>query len=315
MKLLLTMLILMTFSISGIVIARTVTSTNPEYQKTYEDIQKTLGQVPTFFKGIPESSLPAAWEEMKNVELSSSTVLPGRVKELIGLAVAAQIPCAYCIYFHTEAAKMNGASDAEIKEALSMAAISRHWSTYINGIQYNEVDFRKDTDKVVATMKENMSRALDTKTTSESPEQIVVTDSASAYKDIEKTLGSVPGFLRAFPEESISGVWKMMKSIEINPETELSSKTKELIALAVDAQVPCRECAYMHTETAKINGASTLEINEAVAMASNTRFWSTVLNGSQTDEKTFRKEVSQIMKHVKYQSTKKVGMTAITKSE
>jgi AhpD family alkylhydroperoxidase len=45
------------------------------------------------------------------------------------LAVTAQIPCRYCIYFHTAAAKANGASDEEIKETVATAAVARHWST------------------------------------------------------------------------------------------------------------------------------------------------------------------------------------------
>ena len=36
---------------------------------------------------------------------------------------------------HRQAAKLNGATDAEIREAVAMAAISRHWSTVLNGMQ------------------------------------------------------------------------------------------------------------------------------------------------------------------------------------
>jgi AhpD family alkylhydroperoxidase len=79
-----------------------------------QDIQKTLGFVPQFFTKFPESALPGAWEEMKTLQLNPHTALPGKTKELIGLGVAAQIPCKYCIFAHTEFAKLNGASDAEI---------------------------------------------------------------------------------------------------------------------------------------------------------------------------------------------------------
>ena len=48
---------------------------------------------------------------MKTLQLNPNTALPGRTKELIGLAVAAQIPCHYCIVAHTEFAKLNGASE------------------------------------------------------------------------------------------------------------------------------------------------------------------------------------------------------------
>jgi AhpD family alkylhydroperoxidase len=69
------------------------------------------------------------------VRLNPATKLDGKTKELIGLAVAAQIPCHYCVYFHTAAARLNGATDQEIREAVGMPAISRHWSTVLNGMQ------------------------------------------------------------------------------------------------------------------------------------------------------------------------------------
>jgi AhpD family alkylhydroperoxidase len=93
------------------------------------DIQKTLGFVPQFFLKFPEGMLAGAWEEMKTLQLNPHTALAGRTKELIGLGVAAQIPCHYCIYAHTSFARLNGASDTEIGEAVAMAALTRHWST------------------------------------------------------------------------------------------------------------------------------------------------------------------------------------------
>ncbi len=96
---------------------------------TYRDIEATLGSVPTFFKLFPEEGIGGAWAEFKTVQLNPKSALSGKEKELIGLAVAAQVPCSYCIYFHTAAAKANGATDAEVREAVAMAAITRHWST------------------------------------------------------------------------------------------------------------------------------------------------------------------------------------------
>jgi AhpD family alkylhydroperoxidase len=118
-------------------------------QATYRDIEQTLGSVPTFFKMFPESGIPGAWAEFKAVQLNPKTALNGKTKELIGLAVAAQIPCHYCIYFHTAAAKLNGATDAEIREAVAMAAISRHWSTVLNGMQIDLDGFKRETDTVL----------------------------------------------------------------------------------------------------------------------------------------------------------------------
>ena len=118
-------------------------------QATYRDIEQTLGSVPGFFKAFPESGIAGAWSEFKSVQLNPKTKLDGKTKELIGLAVAAQVPCQYCVYFHTAAAKLNGATDEEVREAVAMAAIARHWSTVLNGMQIDLVAFKRETDAVL----------------------------------------------------------------------------------------------------------------------------------------------------------------------
>jgi AhpD family alkylhydroperoxidase len=126
---------------------------------TYRDIEATLGSVPTFFKLFPEEGIAGAWAEFKSVQLNPKTALSGKEKELIGLAVAAQIPCTYCIYFHTAAAKLNGATDAEVREAVAMAAISRHWSTVLNGMQADLAGFKQETDTVLRMAAEHAKTA------------------------------------------------------------------------------------------------------------------------------------------------------------
>jgi len=263
-----------------------------EAQQTYEEIEKTLGAVPSFIRHFPEEGVAAAWEELKSVQLNPETAISGKYKELIGLAVAAQIPCDYCVYFHTEAAKLNGANERELREALAMAAITRHWSTILNGSLIDMDEFREEADAVFEFVK-------DPEPESKPEETTPVTDAASAYEDIERTLGSVPTFLRRFPEVGIAGAWREMKAVQLNPETAISGKYKELIGLAVAAQIPCHYCVYFHTEAAKLNGASDEQVREALAMAAITRHWSTVLNGSQIDEAEFRKETDQIINTLK----------------
>jgi AhpD family alkylhydroperoxidase len=277
-------------TLATLALITTALSTAPAYAEpdadaTYKDIQKTLGLVPTFLKAFPEHGIAAAWDELKTVQLNPRTALSMKTKELIGLAVAAQVPCNYCVYFHTQVGKLGGASDGEIKDAIAMAAITRHWSTYLNGMQIDLGEFKAELSRVLTYVK---------KPTAKGPPP-PVTDAASAYKDMEHTLGLVPTFMRRFPEQGIAAAWREFKSVQLNPKTPLSGKEKELIGLAVAAQVPCEYCVVFHTEAAKLNGASDQEIKEAVAMASITRHWSTVLNGSLIDEKQFRKEVDQIV--------------------
>ncbi|MDI4662831.1 carboxymuconolactone decarboxylase family protein [Xanthobacter autotrophicus] len=125
-------------------------------EETYRDIEQTLGLVPSFFKAFPDAGIAGAWAEFKSVQLNPQTKLSGKEKELIGLAVAAQVPCHYCVYFHTAAARLYGASEEEIREAVAMAAITRHWSTVLNGMQVDEAQFMKETDAAIAKAADKM---------------------------------------------------------------------------------------------------------------------------------------------------------------
>lgn len=265
---------------------------------TYEDIRKTLGIVPQFFKAFPERSLPGAWEEMKQLQLNPRTAIPAKYKELIGLAVAAQVPCRYCTYFHTKVANVNGATERERKEAVALAGLTRHWSTVLNGTDMDEKKFRTQTDDILRRAKAQKAQ----KTTRAKDRPVVrVTDAKSAYRDMQTTLGSVPEFMRRFPEEAIAGAWKTFKSLQLDDQTALKPKYKELIGLAVAAQIPCDYCVYFHTQAARQAGATRREINEAIGMAALTQQWSTVLNGAQMDEETFRAETDRIIQYVKKQ--------------
>jgi|ERR1043166_2345014 AhpD family alkylhydroperoxidase len=128
-------------------------------EAAYRDIQQTLGIVPGFFKDFPEVAIAGAWTEFKTLQLNPNTSLNGKTKELIGLAVAAQIPCSYCIYFHTAAARANGATDEEIREAVAMASVVRHWSTVLNGMQTDQARFRQEVDTVLRLAAEKAKSA------------------------------------------------------------------------------------------------------------------------------------------------------------
>ena len=53
----------------------------------------------------------------------------------MGVALHSETKCRYCTLFHTEAAKLFGATDEEIQEAVHYAKTSLGWSAYINGMQ------------------------------------------------------------------------------------------------------------------------------------------------------------------------------------
>lgn len=270
---------------------------------TYADIEKTLGIVPTFLKQFPERGIEGAWQDMKGIQLNPQTAIPGKYKELMGLAVAAQIPCKYCVYFHTQAALMNGATQEEVKEAVALAACTRRWSTVLNGNQTDEQTFKKEINKMHERMlKQKNMQAMEAK-----PVVKEMLTAEDAYKDMEMTLGFVPTFLKNYPKSGIVGAWKEMKTIEMNPNSAIPGEYKHLIGVAVSAQIPCTYCSYYHTQSALMMNADKQEIQEAVAVAGITREWSTVLNGMDIDEKKFKAETDKVMKFVKKQSAKEVS--------
>jgi AhpD family alkylhydroperoxidase len=81
---------------------------------------------------VPDQALKPLWELYQALN-NPTGALDAKTKQLIGLAVAAQIPCAYCVNGHTKSAKAAGATDAQIKEAIAYAALVRFNSTMLNG--------------------------------------------------------------------------------------------------------------------------------------------------------------------------------------
>jgi AhpD family alkylhydroperoxidase len=91
--------------------------------------------------------------------LSSPTRRPYRTstKELIGLAVSGATRCRYCCYFHTEAARLFGATEDEITEAALIAKNTMGWSTYLNTLQFDYDQFTSEFDQSVAYVREQMA--------------------------------------------------------------------------------------------------------------------------------------------------------------
>ena len=98
---------------------------------------------------LPDQALKPHWHEQLAV-MNPTGALDGKTKNLIGLAVAAQIPCAYCVYGHTKLAKAAGATDAQIKEAIATAALVRFNSTMLQGSGYDLQNFQQEVDRLSA---------------------------------------------------------------------------------------------------------------------------------------------------------------------
>lgn len=126
-------------------------------EQIYQEIEQTMGVVPSMFKALPDSTMELEWQLFKKTQLDESPI-PGKYKELIGLAISAATKCRYCAYFHTEIAKLYGATDSEIEDAIHFAKATAGWSTYVNGLQIDFEQFKSEIDQSVAYVRMQMQK-------------------------------------------------------------------------------------------------------------------------------------------------------------
>lgn len=121
------------------------------YEKAKKEIVTEFGIFPAMFEAYPQHALAGAWESFKQLNGPNSKI-PPKYKELLQLAVASQIPCNYCIYFHIASARAFGATDEEIKEAVAQGAQTRHWSMILQGNQVEYEKFKTEFDGMMVHM-------------------------------------------------------------------------------------------------------------------------------------------------------------------
>lgn len=110
----------------------------------FKEMEDMFGFVPSFFKRIPDdTTLGLEWGLFKRVQLEEGPI-PNKYRELIGVAVSAATRCRYCTLFHTEMARLNGATEAEIEDAVHFAKSSQGWSAYLNGLGMDYEAFKSE---------------------------------------------------------------------------------------------------------------------------------------------------------------------------
>ncbi len=132
---------------AALISCATVAADSASSEAAIAEMKEMFGGVPTELALYPESARAAGWLMMKSTDLNDKTALPAKTRELIGLAVAAQIPCEYCVHYHIKAAKANGATEEEIKEAVHQASLTRHWSTILYGNAYSVDAYKSEVDE------------------------------------------------------------------------------------------------------------------------------------------------------------------------
>jgi AhpD family alkylhydroperoxidase len=267
-----------------------------EIESSLTDLKSTFGFVPSFVNNVVEPGLPGAWTEAKQLRFGTNTALDTKLKGLISLAISSQIPCDRISYFEQNATIADGATYQEQLEAVMMSALTRHWSTVLNGSQIDKVEFKKEVDTIMAYVK----RMMEDSHGQTPPEEMFLvkpTTASEAYEDMQKTLGVIPKFFLVFPKEAIAGAWSEFKGVQLNPHTALNGKQKELIGLAVAAQIPCDYCITFHRNACVLNGVSDREIQESIGVAALTRHWSALFHGPQIELESFKKDADQMIKN------------------
>jgi len=117
-------------------------------QDVHKEMREMFGTVISFVDQIPDAFIDSEWDLIKRVQFGQ-TLIPNKYKELMGLAISAVSRCRYCALFHTEAAKLHGATDAEIEEAVHYAKLVSGWSIYLNGLQVDYEAFADEVRRVV----------------------------------------------------------------------------------------------------------------------------------------------------------------------
>jgi AhpD family alkylhydroperoxidase len=105
------------------------------YEEALAEVKATFGIVPSFMATMSRAALPGAWAEMKGVLLDEATALPPKTKALIAVGVGAAIGCEACVWMDSAEALRRGATEEELREAISVAAVEQHWNVVIKGAQ------------------------------------------------------------------------------------------------------------------------------------------------------------------------------------
>jgi AhpD family alkylhydroperoxidase len=122
-------------------------TTAENYEETVADIEAAIGLVPGFMEALPEEDLVHEWPTFKKYVLGETNIAP-KDRELVGLAVAANIKCPYCQAFHKGAAQLHGATDEELSEIAVLAGLTARWSSMIHAQNYDYDTFMNEFEQI-----------------------------------------------------------------------------------------------------------------------------------------------------------------------
>ncbi|MNC30858.1 Alkyl hydroperoxide reductase AhpD [compost metagenome] len=168
--------------------------------------------------------------------------LTAKFKELIAIAIAHTTGCPYCIEAHVKQAKKNGVSKEEMAESIMVATALKAGSAMAHGVNaLNAYDETEDDELYRASYINRLG------------------EFTQLSGDAFKAFGS-------FDQKALkAGI--------------LSSKEKELIAVAVAHTTGCPYCIDIHTKAAKKAAATKEELAESIMVATALKAGSALAHG------------------------------------
>jgi len=130
--------------------------TTTDHDETLQDVEETLGTVPGWLDALPPADAVDEWPFFKRY-LVGEWEIPPKYRELIGLAVAANVKCPYCTHFHSEAAKLHGATEEELAELSMLASVTARYSAILHAQNYDLDTFEAETAEIGAHFKAQMA--------------------------------------------------------------------------------------------------------------------------------------------------------------
>lgn len=121
--------------------------TEEAYRETVEEIEEAFGLVPAPLNSIGEEDVVNEWPNFEKYTVGESAI-PAKYRELIGLAVAANIKCPYCTHFHRGAARMHGATEEELEETYVLASFTSRYSAMLHAMGYDLETFEEEFERI-----------------------------------------------------------------------------------------------------------------------------------------------------------------------
>ena len=127
----------------------------PTRQENLASIEEAFGFIPRWLDEMPDEVLDQYWKN--HLWMCSDTALTLREKALIAFGAATAIHCNYRTPFHIAQLQLMGTTNEQLKEAAWLVQNVMGASAYLNGVRYDEEEFKDELDRLVEYLRSDQS--------------------------------------------------------------------------------------------------------------------------------------------------------------